>query len=316
MNGPNSIRGLRPGQPFIPKRMFYGSIVPDSVMSLTTIKEGPKLLLGRLYKFAGDKDRCNPALPTLATALGTSEDKIGKWLKQLEQHGFIRTVRHARREAERFLLWQPELFGSLRAETTGGSHDDSAKPRNHHNDESEELRNHASMSPQKDPDDSAKTPSMIPQKRDAYKEKRIIEENHHQSETSALPKPPKSDDDDLTPSFKVKTLLTEFFSARGLRVPAGEAPAAVIAEALAREGQGVEACTADFLRWYGNNLRDPPASWNHVVASFHRWIAKPGRGDVIQIRKGPQPQREQVPQPSRYPLARLADPFETLEAAG
>jgi hypothetical protein len=154
--------------------MFYGSVVPDSVMSLKTLKEGPKLLLARLYKFAGDKDRCNPSLPSLATELGTSEDKIGKWLKALEKHGFIRTVRHARKEAERFLLWHSDLSMSLRPETTGASEYDSAKPRNHNNDESAELRNHAPMTPQNQRDDSAKTASMIPQNRDRYKEKRII----------------------------------------------------------------------------------------------------------------------------------------------
>jgi O-methyltransferase involved in polyketide biosynthesis len=55
-------------------------------MSLKTIKEGPLLLLARRYRFAGD-DHCNPALPTLAGESGTSEDKIGKWLKALEKHG-------------------------------------------------------------------------------------------------------------------------------------------------------------------------------------------------------------------------------------
>jgi hypothetical protein len=128
--------------------MFYGSMVSDSVMSLTTIKEGPKLLLARLYKFAGDKDRCNPGLPTLAGALGTSEDKVGRWLKQLEKHGFIRTVRHARQEAERFLLWHSDLAESLRTEPAGDSQDDSAKPRNHSNHESAEATESC-------PDDSA-----------------------------------------------------------------------------------------------------------------------------------------------------------------
>ena len=65
----STLTSLRPGLPFIPRMMFYGSMVPDSVMSLKTLKEGPKLLLARLYKFAGDEDHCNPALPTLAGAL-------------------------------------------------------------------------------------------------------------------------------------------------------------------------------------------------------------------------------------------------------
>jgi hypothetical protein len=77
------------------------------------------------------------------------------------------------------------------------------------------------------------------------------------------------------------------------------------------EGRNIEAGAADFLRCYGSNLSDPPAGWNHVVASFDRWLAKPNRGDLVQIRKGPQSQRETTPQPPRYPLARLADPFET-----
>jgi hypothetical protein len=289
--------------------MFYGSMVPDSVMSLTTLGEGPKLLLARLYKFAGDEDRANPALPTLARALGTSEDKVGRWLKELQQHGFIRTVRHARKEAERFLLWHPALAASLRPDTTGDSQHDSAKPRNHNHDESAEVRNHGAMIPQIRADDSAKTASMIPQNRDRYKEKRIIEENHHQSEDS--PHPKSGDDDDSTPTFKVKTLLTEFFASHGFRTPTGESPAAMIADWLAREGRDVEAGAADFLRWYGNNLRDPPGTWKHVVASFGSWTTHPKRGGLVEIRKGPQSQRDTTPQPSRYQLARLPDPFET-----
>ncbi|MGA2716510.1 MAG: helix-turn-helix domain-containing protein [Bryobacteraceae bacterium] len=165
----STLTDLRPGQPFIPKMMFYGSMVPDSVMSLRTLKEGPKLLLARLYKFAGDKDRCNPSLRSLAKALGTSEDKVGRWLKDLERHGFIRTVRHARKEAERLLLWHSELSASLRPETIGDSQHDSAKPRNHINkDESAELRNHALMIPQNRGDDSAKTASVIPQNRGSH----------------------------------------------------------------------------------------------------------------------------------------------------
>jgi hypothetical protein len=44
----------RVGETLFPKCMFYGSMVPDSVMGLRTFKEGSKLLLARLYKFAGD----------------------------------------------------------------------------------------------------------------------------------------------------------------------------------------------------------------------------------------------------------------------
>ncbi|MGA2716511.1 MAG: hypothetical protein ABSG41_25735 [Bryobacteraceae bacterium] len=125
------------------------------------------------------------------------------------------------------------------------------------------------------------------------------------------PPRPSGVDDDSILSFKVKTHLSEFFASRGIRTPSGEDPAVMMAEALARQGGHVADSFTDFLRWYGNNLRDPPASWNHVVASFDRWIAKPNRGDVVQIRKGPQSQRDTTPQPSRYQLARLDDPFET-----
>jgi hypothetical protein len=85
----------------------------------------------------------------------------------------------------------------------------------------------------------------------------------------------------------------------------------MIAERLAREGLDVEAGTADFLRCYADNLRSPPASWKHLVVSFESWIAQQKRGGVVEIRRGPQSQRGTSPQRSRYPLARLADPFET-----
>jgi Helix-turn-helix domain len=282
--------------------MFYGSVIPDSVMSLRTIKEGPKLLLARLYKFAGDKDHCNPALPTLARALGTSEDKIGRWLKDLEKHRFIRTVRHARREAERFLLWHSDLSPSLRSGATGVTEHDSAKARNHNeDDESAELRNHRGMIPQNRGDDSAKTGFLI-------RKKRIIEENHHRSATSAST---ESDDDDLNPSLRVKTLLMEFFSTRGLRLPSGEVPAVPIAEVLVRHGRGAVEGTTQFLGWYGDNLRDPPVTWKHVAVSFESWTTKLNRTGIVEIRKGPRSELETTPKPSRYQLAKLADPFDT-----
>ena len=84
----SALTSLRPGQPFIPLMMFYGSMVPDSVMSLKTIKEGPKLLLARLYKFAGDKDRCNPALPSLAKVrnLGRQDRKVAEGTRKAWLH--------------------------------------------------------------------------------------------------------------------------------------------------------------------------------------------------------------------------------------
>ena len=121
---------------------------------------------------------------------------------------------------------------------------------------------------------------------------------------------PKSADDDSPLSLKVKTQLEEFLAGRGFRTPSGDNPAAMIADALARRGGDVAEGFAEFLRWYGGNLRDPPVTWKHVLASFDRWTAKPNRCDVVQMRKGPLSQRGTTPQPSRYQLARLADPFE------
>jgi hypothetical protein len=286
--------------------MFYGSMIPDSVMSLRTLKPVAKLLLGRLYKYAGERDRCNPSLPTLAGELGASVDTIGRSLKELEGRGFIRPVRHARKEAERVLLWNPLPSKSLRTAATGDAEDDSARTRNHAHDETAGMRNHGG-------DDSAKMASMIPQNSGCYKEKRIIEENHHQSgkfdreQESARP---KTDDDDSSATLKVKTLLSKFFVSEGFRTPRGENPAATIAASLVRDGCSVAEGTAEFLRSYAANLREPPATWKHVLASFETWAIARKRGNLVEFRKGPNSQSHPAPQPSRYPLVSLPDPFE------
>jgi hypothetical protein len=304
-----SVSTMRFGDPFVPKMMFYGSVVPDSVMSLRTLKEGSKLLLARLFKFAGDKDYCNPALTTLATELGTSEDKVGKWMKELEAKGFVRTDRQARQTAIRRLLWHQDLESSSRREALSGNHHETADSRNHTSGETAESRN-------QDADESAKTSSMNPQNGGApIRKKRIIEENHHLSADSSQRADRGSKlgaDDDDPISLKVKTLLTEFFTSRDLRLPRGPAPATEMAKALRQGGRDISEGTAEFLLSYGKNLRDAPMTWQHVLTSFETWIAKKA-GHVIDIRKGAKSERKTTP--SRYPLAHLVDPFENLQEA-
>jgi hypothetical protein len=155
---------LQVGEPFSPHMLFFGSFMPDCIMSHPTLKDGSKLLLARLYKFVGKKAVCNPSLATLARELGTSEDKIGRSLDDLREHGFVRTVRHARSQAERLVLWHPDLAPSLRPEHESAIVRDhfgeTAEPRDH-TDDSAEPRTH--MNPQNRGDESAKTTSMNPQ---------------------------------------------------------------------------------------------------------------------------------------------------------
>jgi hypothetical protein len=94
-------------------RRFHGSIVPDALMRLQSLGPGPKLLLARLYKFAGIEETCYPGLDLLAGELGANRDTICAWMGMLEDAGFIRTIRRQRKEALRALLLARELVPSL-----------------------------------------------------------------------------------------------------------------------------------------------------------------------------------------------------------
>jgi Helix-turn-helix domain len=73
---------------------------------------GAKVFYGRLALFLGKPKAdsfCNPNLETMAAAMETSSDTIGRWLAELIDHGFIKRTRRGRGPAECVFLRHPCL---------------------------------------------------------------------------------------------------------------------------------------------------------------------------------------------------------------
>jgi hypothetical protein len=73
---------------------------------------GAKVLYGRLALFLGrpkanSEPFCNPCLETMASTMATSVDTIGRWLRELIDHGFIERSRNGRAPAEIIFLAHP-----------------------------------------------------------------------------------------------------------------------------------------------------------------------------------------------------------------
>jgi hypothetical protein len=110
------------GQPFSPHMRSFGPIIPLGIMSSQRVKEGPKLLLARLYMYAGKGDRCHPSVSSLAKDLAVSKPTTERWLGELVKHGFVGRKRTGLKSsgaggasaAECIMIWHSDLVSSLR----------------------------------------------------------------------------------------------------------------------------------------------------------------------------------------------------------
>ena len=84
-----SDNGLVPGKRFNPFRKLNGSFIPDGLAQYKALDMGPKWLWGRLYRYSGKNGLCFPTEATLAKDLDRNIRTIQRYIKQLEEHGFI-----------------------------------------------------------------------------------------------------------------------------------------------------------------------------------------------------------------------------------
>jgi len=87
---------------------------------------GAKAFYGRLALFLGKpkaESFCNPDLRTMAAAMKTSEDTVGRWLVELAEHGFIERIRKGRGPAECVFLPHPCLLQGAAREDEPNSAD-------------------------------------------------------------------------------------------------------------------------------------------------------------------------------------------------
>ncbi len=160
---------------------------------------GAKVFYGRLGLFLGRpkaESFCNPNLETMAGAMRTSTDTIGRWLEELAEHGFIERRRKGRGAAECVFLPHPCLVPDPGEDGPHSAplrnHDDdpnSASSRNQSGSNSAILRNQKEAPiPQNGVFDSAPLPlqfrnsaAPIPQLRGLPYKEENIQENVHQN---------------------------------------------------------------------------------------------------------------------------------------
>lgn len=102
------------GEAFSPYKRFLSVMLPKGLLANSVIGAPAKILLARLYMYAGKKDWCNPSIETLAGELGVTIDTISRLMRELVDAGFIRRERRARAVAICRLLWHSSLASSLR----------------------------------------------------------------------------------------------------------------------------------------------------------------------------------------------------------
>ncbi len=172
----NQTQELNEGHPFRPYKVFNGATVPNSLWSNKDLSIEAKAVYARLLSYCGAKDSCNPRLETLADAVGLSEDRTERALKQLKERNFIKRTRSGPgRAAVTQLLWNSLLSPSLKLGL------DPAPVRNQG----------VSLIPQNQGVDSAPVRCLDPAPvRNLYKEEEVqFEEVHEVSTTTKAPFP-------------------------------------------------------------------------------------------------------------------------------
>lgn len=81
------------GETYIPFRRFKGCLIPESLLSGTTVSHRAAVLFGVLARFSGKDGLCFPGQIRLAGIFGVTERTVQRWLRELVSAGFIRTTR-------------------------------------------------------------------------------------------------------------------------------------------------------------------------------------------------------------------------------
>lgn len=84
------------GQKFNPYGLFTGLFIPNRIARYKDLSDQSKLLLGRLFQYAGQNGLANPKRATLAKELGWKIRKLDHAIKALKEEGLISTVRDAK----------------------------------------------------------------------------------------------------------------------------------------------------------------------------------------------------------------------------
>ena len=108
------------GQPFNPYGLFTGVFVADGICKYRGLTPGAKLLLGRLYRYAGRDGKAYPSMPALGLQIGIGVKQARRYVRELENKAFIRSDREAGKPSHYVFLGHPAYEGETGAARMGG----------------------------------------------------------------------------------------------------------------------------------------------------------------------------------------------------
>jgi hypothetical protein len=88
-------RDFEVGEPFNPYKLFTGSFIPEGICQYRSLTPGAKLILGRLFRYAGKDGRVYPSMRTLGVETGICGRQVQRYVHELEQRSFIRCEHEA-----------------------------------------------------------------------------------------------------------------------------------------------------------------------------------------------------------------------------
>jgi biotin operon repressor len=109
---------LKPGDEFIPYKLFVGAFIPNALMRYGGLSSSAKLVWSRLAQFAGRDGRCFPSQEQIAEEIGSGRRTVQRALTELQGQGFIRSKhpegrgRLAHLPCEYVFLWHPVFCAS------------------------------------------------------------------------------------------------------------------------------------------------------------------------------------------------------------
>ena len=86
-------RVLKPGDVFVPYKMFRGIFIPNGIVQMKDLTATTKLVYGVLNKYAGKDGKCYPKQSTIANDIGISKRRIITHLNRLEKVRLITRTR-------------------------------------------------------------------------------------------------------------------------------------------------------------------------------------------------------------------------------
>lgn len=99
---------MRVGQSFCPHRIFDGYFTPECLLPYQGISYGAKFCLAVLYRHIGKNDVAWPGQEGLAEKMNVSVRTIHTYLKELEDDGFIQSIRIGLGQTNQYrALWHP-----------------------------------------------------------------------------------------------------------------------------------------------------------------------------------------------------------------